>query len=200
MSTAQQLVTRAMRRLQAIDINSEPSSAEMSHGLDLLSELINAWRSQGIPSQGQTVTGDLTSGSDIVKNVDPSTYSLSKFLNVTGTGVPASTKVKDILSSTSFQLTADATEDGSAVTLTFAVLPVDVSLEGAIIALLAVRMSEDLGIPVSAKLQMDADRGWADILALMMQNIPSQFDGALTNVPSQRLAGVGLSSDGFTNG
>jgi hypothetical protein len=197
MSTAQQLVTRAMRRLQAIDINSEPSPAEMSHGLDLLSELINGWRSQGIPSQGQTVTGDLTSGSDIVCNIDPGTASIYKLLNVSGTGVPASTKVEDVLSATAIRLSADATADGAAVTLTFAILPVDVSIEGAVIALLAVRMSEDLGVPVSAKLQLDADRGWSDMLALMMPNIPAVFDPALTNMPSQRLAGTGLSLDDF---
>lgn len=194
MSTAQQLVTRAMRRLQAIDILSEPSAAEMTHGLAVLSEIINGWSADGIPTYGFTLTGNLTSGSKWVTDVCPNTDRLVKLLNVSGTGVAASSVISSVDGKYCFKLSSAATADGSGVTLTFAFLPVDVRVEGAIIALLAVRLSEDLGLPVSAKLQMDADRGWAGILASMLPDRPQQLDAAILNFPSQRTFGMGTGS------
>lgn len=179
MADSQVIVTRAFRRLQAIDITEQPSAAEMTHGLALLSEMINGWGAKGINSAPQAVTADVVSGSDRIRNVLPDTGELLIGVSVSGTGIPADATIRAVLTDTSFQLSTEATADAAATTLTFDFLPVPVKYEGAVVALLAVRLSEDLGLPVSAKLQMDSAEGWADILAGYLPDRKAQFDRAL---------------------
>lgn len=183
MATAQQLVTRAFRRLGAIDIAEEPSDTEMTHGLAVFSEVLNGWASLGIPTEDQTIVADVTDDDDVIDGLqDPyNTDRLGIGLNVAGTGIPASATVKDVLSRTAFKLSADPTATGSDITLTIAFLPMPVRYEGAAVALLAVRLSEDLGLPVSAKLQKDAEDGWHAILSGYLPDRLTEFDPALSN-------------------
>ena len=182
MATAQQLVTRALRRLQAIDINEEPSATEMTHGLAVFSEVLNGWGAKGIPTEDQSLVGDLTSGKDIVKRMDD-TGTLVKNLNVSGTGVPANATVKEVITNTSFQLSGNATANGAAATLTFVFLPIAVKYEGAAVALLAIRMKGDWGITLppelALELERDATDGWASLLAGYTPDRKVQVDRAL---------------------
>ncbi len=145
-ATAQTLVTRAFRRLQAIDINEQPSAAEMTHGLDLLEEIVDGFGSQGLQTATQTISGKRTADNNAVFEVgDISGVMIG--LNVSGTGIPTGTRVKEVVSATRFKMTADATADSES-DLTLSFLPVPAGYEGALIALLAVRLSEDLGLPL----------------------------------------------------
>lgn len=178
MSDASVLVTRAFRRLQAIDINEQPSATEMAHALDVMGEVMNGWDAQGISTGTFSVTGDTVSGSDTIKGVsDVSKVMIG--LNVSGTGIPADTRVKAVLSNTRFQLDDDATVGGGGVALTFDFLPMPEKYEGALVALLAVRLSEDLGLPVSAKLATDAADGWTTMLAGYIPDRKIRYDRAL---------------------
>lgn len=184
MSSAQALVTRAYRRLGAIDINEQPSAAEMTHGLDVMSEMVNGWQSEGISTQTFTRAGDLVDGEKTVKGLDTTedsdpSFPIQRGLNVSGTGVSANTVVADVLNATSFVMDSEAIADGADTELTFAFLPMPAALEGALVALLAVRLSEDTGKPVTAKLQMDADRGWNNILASYLPDRRPAMDPAL---------------------
>ncbi len=179
MAEASEIVTRAFRRLQAIDINEQPSAAEMTHGLAVMSEMVNGWGRQGIVTATQTITGNVTDDNDVVSGILPDTGNLLRGHNISGTGIAANTTIKDVLSDKSIRLSTDGTISGSAVSLTIAFLPVPASHEGAMVALLAVRLSEDLGLPVSARLDSDAREGWSDLLAAYMPDRKAKFDRAL---------------------
>lgn len=178
MAESREIVTRAFRRLQAIDINEQPSESEMTHGLAVLSEMVNGWASGGIVTETQTLECDVTSGSKIVKGLD-STANLLVGHRISGTGIPANATIAAVLTATAFEMNVEATADGADVSLTFEFLPMPVKYEGACIALLAVRMSEDVGLPVSAKLAADADAGWHAILSGYIPDRKTTFDRAL---------------------
>lgn len=177
MATAEQLVTRAYRRLQAIDINEEPSDTEMSHALDVMSEMVNGWNGS-VTTQTFTVTGDLTSGDDVVRNVSD-VGDIMIGLNVSGTGIAALTTVKEVQSGNTIRLSLAATSNLGSATLTITFLPIPAQFEGALVALLAVRLSEDIGLPVSPKLLMDSNGGWADILAGYIPDRKTVYDRGL---------------------
>lgn len=179
MSDAAVLVTRSYRRLQAIDINEQPSESEMTHGLAVMSEMVNGWSANGVTAETFTLVGDVVSGSALVRNLTSSARSLLIGLNVEGTGIPDGASVVEVVADRQFRLSAPATADAGAGTLTFEFLPMPVKYEGALVALLAVRLSEDVGKPVSAKLAMDAVDGWASILAGYIPDRKAAFDRAL---------------------
>ncbi len=179
-ATAQELVTRALRRLQAIDIMEEPSASEMTHGLAVFSELINGWTAHGITTETFTLTADTTDDDDTVKQVEEGVDKICIGLNVSGTGIPASTTVRDVITGTMFRISADATADGSDITLTFAFLPMPVRYEGAAVAMLARRLAPDLGLTLAADLERDAEAGWAAMLAGYIPDRTAQYDLGLT--------------------
>jgi len=179
MSDSADIVTRALRRLQAIDINEQPSASEMSHALNVMGEMVNGWTAKGINTTTQTLVGDVVSGDDRVRNITTDTSSILRNLTVTGTGIPTNAIVKEVITDTVFQLSAVATANAGAATLTFAFLPIAAAYEGALVALLAVRLSEDLGLPVSAKLQMDSVEGWSDLLSGYFPDRKVKFDRSI---------------------
>ncbi len=185
MTAATELVRRSFLRLQAIDINEQPSAAEAAHGLALLNEVIEGFGANGIEAGTQTLVCSFTNDNDIVTvdlgtaGVSPSTAGLMIGLNVTGDGMATGARVKDVRSSRAFQVNLPPTADGGAVSLVFGLLPVPTKYEGAIVALLAVRLSEDMGLPVSPKLQMDAAAGWASMLAGYLPDRKASFDRAM---------------------
>lgn len=193
MATAQDLVTRAIRRLQAIDMNEQPSAAEMSHGLDVLSELINAW-SMDIPAIAvRTMSADLTISDATVTLVDDTTTGLvedaqllADGLNVSGTGVPTGAYIKEITNKTQFELSAVATATGSSVVLTFSPIPFPVRHESGVVALLAVRLAGDFGLPdAPARVVEDAKNGWNALLADYITIPDAVYDAAVVQRPTE---------------
>jgi hypothetical protein len=180
MTDSADIVTRAFRRLQAIDIMEQPSAAEMSHGLNLMGEMVNGWTARGVNTTTHTVTGTVVDASARIREVQPDTGEILIGLNVSGTGIPANTTVKEVVTDHSFQLSADATANGSDITLTFAFLPVPAKYEGAMVALLAMRLKGDMGISLPADVYMDLKQdavdGWADILCGYFPDRKVKFD------------------------
>jgi hypothetical protein len=99
---------------------------------------------------------------------------------VSGTGIPADATIKAVLTDRSFQLNTEATASAGATALTFDFLPVPVKYEGAVVALLAMRIKGDMGISlppdVYADLKRDADDGWNGILAGYLPDRKARFD------------------------
>lgn len=185
MATAQDIVTRAFRRLQAIDLNEQPSAAEMTNGLAALSEMVNAWAADGIPTETQALTGTLVDDSPNITDLD-TTVNLAPGHNISGTGVPSGARIKSILSATSVAMTVDATASGSAVALTFALMPIDDRHQKAVVALLAVYMAGDSGYPdAPPRVVRDAEDGWNAILAHYIQTPTATYDAALVQTSSE---------------
>lgn len=179
MATAQEIVTRAFRRLQAIDLNEQPSAPEMTNGLAALSEMVNAWAADGIPTETQSLTGTVTEDSPNITDLD-TTVNLAPGHNISGTGIPSGARIKSILSATSVEMTVDATASGSAVALTFALMPIDDRHQKAVVALLAVYMAGDSGYPdAPPRVVEDARDGWNAILAHYIPTPSATYDAAL---------------------
>lgn len=180
MATAQQTVTRALRRLQAIDINEQPSASEMENGLAALAEMVNSWAADSIPTASQTLTGTTVDDSDVISDL-ASTVGLTRGFNVSGTGIPSGARIESVLSATSIQLDADATASGS-VSLTFALTPIDDRFQRALVAMLAVYMAGDSGLPdAPPRVVRDAEDGWSAILAHYLETPNTTYDEALRN-------------------
>lgn len=109
-ATTNQLVTRALRRLNVIPSGGTPSAEDLADGDEALTAMINAWEAEGL-------TGD--------------------------------------------------------------VLPLDARFEQAIVALLAVRLSEEYGKQPSAILMRDSQDGWSQISSAFFSVPASRFDSAI---------------------
>lgn len=178
MATAQEIVTRAYRRLGAIDLHEQPSDAEMSNGLSALSEMINGWEADGIPTATQTLTGTTTVDSPTIADLD-ATNLLAPGHNVSGAGIPSGARVRRIVSPTSVEMTMDATASAS-VSITFTLAPLDDRFQRAVVAMLAVYMASDAGLPEApSRVQRDAEEGWSAILAHYLQTPITTYDEGL---------------------
>lgn len=189
MATAEQTVLRAYLELGAIDIDTTTAtlrSALMSHGLDMLSRMINSWVADGVDVNIATAAITCTTAqySKILTDM-ASTTAVAPGMQISGTGIPASTLVESIVTTTSLQMTNEATADGT-VSLTFTQIPFDERFEDAVIALLAVRLSPSTRVPVSEALARFADNGWNQIQAAFVRAPVAQFDDALTSLSSTR--------------
>ena len=186
MSTSQDIVTRAYRRLGALDINSTPSAAMTSHGLAALNAMIDSWRSQGL-AINVTRTGSTTSGGAIITTITSpaTTVGLYVGMAVSGTGIASGIEILTVDTTTQITLTLAATATGT-VALTFNALPLPSEFEDAITALLAVRLSPDVGVEPSAILMRDANSGW-EALSAAYVNVPeASFDDMLASLSSNR--------------
>ena len=162
MATAQDIVTRACRALQAIDINEQPSPNEMQVGLDLLEAMIAEWASHNLNTVDRTLTGTTTLDSPEVTQVE--TETLAKGMNVSGTGIPAAARIQSIDHRRgTVTLTANATASAT-VPLIFTLLPFEAKYEQGVIALLALQFAPQLGIDnIPGMVARNADRGWSAI-------------------------------------
>ena len=160
MATAQVIVTFAYRALQAIDINEQPSPNEMQVSLDTLNTMIAAWAAKNLSVTDQTLDG--TTGLDSPDVTSIETDLLAKGMNVSGSGIPASTRIKAIdHRSSSITLTANATASAT-VSLFFTVLPFEAKFEQGVIALLALQLAPQIGIDnIPAMVGRNADQGWS---------------------------------------
>ena len=184
MATAQEIVTRAYRRLQAIDLNEQPTEAEMTNGLAALSEMVNAWAVHGIQTETQTLAATVTDDSAILSNLD-TTANISPGLNIAGTGIASGARIKRILSPTTLEMTADATADGTAVSCSFSLMPIDDRHQRAVVAMLAVYMAGDSGLlDAPPRVVQDAIEGEQAILAHYIQTPIAEYDRALAPLRS----------------
>lgn len=181
MSTTEEIVIAAFRAVNAIDINEATCSpAEMTEGIRRLNAMVGGWGAQGMATVGHSFTGTTTNGSAEITELE-STSRLAPGLNISGTGIPASTRILSIDSPTQITLDAEATADGSDVTLTVTPIPFEAKFEDAVIALLAMRLAvapEDIPPWVVEA----ADMGWKALQANFMHVPTAQLDNGLLHM------------------
>jgi hypothetical protein len=169
-ATAQDIVTRAFRALSAIDINEQPTPNEAQVGLDSLEAMIAAWGT-GLNVADQTLTGTTALDSPEVADID--TTGLSRGFNVSGTGIPAATRIKSIDAANSkIVLTANATASGTS-SLIFTLLPFEAKHEQGVIALLALQLAPQVPVDnIPAMVVRNAQNGMASIRAQFFPRVP----------------------------
>lgn len=185
MASAEQIVTRAFKRLSLIEANESVSAADLQHGLSALNEMISSWAADGLATADQTETGRVTDGDTVIREIDVSKLAIGMF--VSGDGIPSGAVIDDIGTPNSLILSQAATASGAEVSLTFTALPFDASLEAGVVALLAVRLAEDYGKSPGPILMRDADRGEKQLQAAFLHVPKARFDIALTRTPSQSM-------------
>ncbi len=192
MATTQEIITRALRRIRVVGINATPSASLSAHALTALNAMIAAWVREGLRTEDMVLTGDTTSGSKKVTGLadsDNEPYNSNNLfvgMHVSGTGIAASTRILSIESTDEVKLDTNATASGSDVSLTFTAIPLDDSLEQAITALLAVRLSEDFGKQVGPVLAADANDAKTIMAGYMWNDVDQELDLALLRNPSSR--------------
>jgi hypothetical protein len=181
MATAQEIVTRAFRALQAIDINEQPTPNEAQVGLDTLEAMIADWATHNLNTVDQTLGGTTAAGSPEVTQVE--TEALARGMNVFGTGIPDAARIKSIdHRRKTVTLTINATASGT-VSLIFTLLPFEARYEQGVTALLALQLAPLLGIDnIPGMVTRNAVKGWQAIFAnfyripLSGSDLPRQED------------------------
>lgn len=192
MATTQDVITRAYRRLRMIGIADDTPPAELSkHALATLNAMMAAWAGSGMSTDDQVLTGDTALDSKVVTGLNDTdnpvnTNALVVGMSVSGTGIAASTRIQSIDTWDQITLDTAATANGSDVSLTFTIFPLDDSLEAALVAVLAVRLSEDFGRTVGPVLARDAAHGEAQLAGAFFRIPATTFDDTIIRIPSGR--------------
>jgi len=200
--TFRSIATRALRRIRMVGIVESPASELMDHALDVFNDMLSGWE-RGLETKTITIIGNTQNGERTITDLDNSTNlynarDIAPGMNISGTGIAASTTVFSVDSKDEITLDTAATASGTGVSLTFTAVPFDASLTEAMVSVLAVRLAEDFGQSVGPILARDARRGQAEIDGAYLY-IPTtdQVDRALVEVPSSRFYD---GSDDIVNG
>ena len=203
MATIRTLVTRALRRLNEIASDETPTAEDASAGLDALNDMIAEWVLSSVNMRCPTWTLDNTfygfippDGIDVgVLDVlaDQGTWNASTNTPTLASGsgtqgyfyrvsVAGSTALDDVAS---WSVNDYAVYDGAE----WLKSQPSRAHEGAIVALLAVRLAADYGHEPSPLVLRDADNGWTGLLSRFVLPPKATFDAALINLPSRRFYG-----------
>lgn len=192
MATTQEIITKALRRIRVIGLLEEPPAEYSTHTLAALNGLLASWSARGWATDNQSLAANYTNGSKVVTGLSATanrvdTSGLVVNMYVSGTGIPTGARIQSIDSSDQITLDVAATANGAAATLEFTILPLDDSLEHALVAVLAVRVAEEFGAGIGPVLARDAREG-EDMLAGALMRIPyTSFDDALIITPGSRI-------------
>ena len=191
--TTAEIVAEAFKAINAIDINEAVASpAETAVATGRYTRMVAGWEAQGLNVGTVAMAATTTNGSAEV--TFETTEKLAPGLNISGTGIPASTRILSVDSRTKITMTAAATASGTP-TLTFTALPFQDKFEPGIVALLAQRLAvapED----VPPWVNEEARIGWQALCANFMLVLPAQLDNMLTNMTqSNPLSGVILGNE-----
>jgi len=200
MATTQHIITRALRRIRVVGMIEDTPSEYSAVALDAFNDMISGWEN-GLQTVTRTFTGDTTSGGYQITGIEEplevySAYDIPLKSNISGTGIASGATVVQINSVSELKMSAVATASGTAVSLTFNVVPFDDSLTEALISTLALRMTDEFGVTPTASLVAAATQGQAEIDGALMY-VPRRnvLDRALVRVPSSRYYD-GVGTDG----
>lgn len=200
MATAREIVERALKRVGVLDAGENASASDLADGLTALNEMLYAWKGDGVDIAHQGFAASDT----FVWFVPPADMKSAVLFSLayqgtwnastnsptlaTGTGTEGylykvstagSTTLDDV---TSWSANDFAIFDGRDWLKGQSSTPYD----GAVVALLGVRLAEEYGEDVGPILARDADSGWRRIQAQFVRPDVAIFDTALVRVPSQR--------------
>lgn len=205
MATVRDIITRTYKRLRVIAEGETPSASAMSDGLDALNDMIYSWATDGVDvlSQGFALNDTfvfwvppkvIDEAQNTSTVADSCTYagtwnaSTNTPTLTGGNGTSGTVYKVSVAGSTALDaLTSYAVGD-------FIVFNGTRWLKGlssnrhtqSVVALLAVRMARDFGTDVPDTVFVDANDGWARILADYIKVPDASYDKALTRLPSRR--------------
>lgn len=203
MATVLDICTRALRRGRVIDALATPSAADAVVARDALNEMLQTWQAQSCNMllQADFALADtfalfippLDADSDTIQALsyrgtwDASANSPAL---ASGTGTEGyaykvttagSTTLDDV---TSWALNDYAVFDG----VSWLKSVNSQRLEGAVVALLTKRLSDDFGYEITQQLATDAAQGWYRVLSYYVKPPTATIDQGLRQMPSRTLA------------
>lgn len=203
MTTVNDMITRAHRRLAVIDINASLSSTEAATGLQAFNDMLYSWQSMGCNLLLQSDFALSDTFYLFVPPLDADSDTI-KVLSYRGTW-DASANSPTLASSTGTEGYAYRVTTAGSTTLddvtSWAVNDYAVydgqdwlksvnsrQFEAAVIALLAMRLADEYGVQSAPTLVQDARRGWLSIQSYYVKPDAATFDAAIRHVPSRTFA------------
>jgi hypothetical protein len=202
MSTAQEVCTRALRRMQAIDSLHSASAEEARDALAALNEMLYNWKALGVDLllQAEFAASDtfvfwvppVSLASDVIDGLsyrgvwNASTNSPSL---ATGTGTEGYVYKVDVAGSTTLDDVSSWSVNDFAVFDGTDWLKGESSeiLKAPVIAMLARRLCDDFSMPVPAGVASDAVTGWHTVQSYYVKPPVASFEQGLRAVPSRTL-------------
>jgi len=211
MATVQALVTRALRRIGVVDALQSPSSEDSAAGLAALNEMIDGWAGEAVDvKHRQVFTSGFVLSDTFWMFIPPSGCSWSTVYTMTYGGTwNASTNSPTLADGTGTLGTfyRVATAGGTDLDDVTGAWVVDDSLilgrldntsddvwlkgrhpvgyEGAVVAMLALRLTDEYGITPQPMLVADASSGWGRIAAAYVIPAPATYDAAVVSTPNR---------------
>lgn len=200
MTTALDIVTRALRGLAVLDATETPSAEDGANALDHLNDMMFEWAASGVNLNHSA----LTLASTFIFMVPPRVCDADVIeaasnrgswdANANSPTLAGATGTKGYYyrvttagSTTLDDVTSWSADDYALYTGTEWVKALNSRrFDGGIAALLAVRMAPDYGIEPSAPLVARAANAWSAIQAAFVRAPKSAYDRALTDTPSRR--------------
>ena len=187
MSTALQIVNRALRRINIIEPGASVEGTELADAMDTLALMVSSWATKGVvinlvgtvplwqPDTAYVCGNQVANNGGVYTVVSP------------GTSAPSGGPTGQGQSVTDDPNNYQGISDGT-VTWSFTGTqgPIDPSLERGFTDLLAIELCPDYGVEPSAGLMQSAKNGWRSILAFYIQAPNADLDLAVKQVPSQR--------------
>ncbi len=199
MATARNIVERALKRAALSNATENASGADLSDGLTALNEMMYGWKAVGVDIAHQELAASDTFSffvpPDAMKSAVLQSLSYQGTWNAstnspaltTGNGTEGylykvsaagSTKLDDV---TSWAAGDFAIFDGADWLKSQSSAP----FEGAVVALLAVRICEDYGAQPGPILMRDANNGWLNIMSKFVRPDTAIYDRVLRKMPGQ---------------
>lgn len=202
MATTRNIIIRALKRAAVIDAGEGGSASadDITDGLATLNEMMFAWRGQGVDIAHQT----LALSDEFVWFVPPAAMKSAVLFDLSYRGTwNASTNSPALATGTGTSGYLYKVSTGGSTTLDdvtswsandYAIFDgrdwlkgqSSAMFDGAVVALLAMRIAEEYGSAPGPVLVADAKNGWAMIQAQFVRPDTVIFDTALVRVPSQR--------------
>lgn len=199
MPTVRTICTRALRRLGVVDLLNDPSAEEASTALAALNDMMHAWRSKSVDVFHVSYTLDNTFSFFVPPTeIDGRVHNAitNKGTWNASTNSPAlSTGVGTIGDTYKVSVAGATTLDGvtSWAAGDYAVFDGVVwrkgedsqRFEGGVIAMLAVRVADEMGVQPPASLTAASLSAWSSIRSAFITPPLAQFDSGLVRVPSR---------------
>ncbi|MFZ4748116.1 MAG: hypothetical protein ACOYLK_14710 [Sphingomonas sp.] len=200
MATVSAIIDRALKRAGVLDAGENASGADLADALTALNEIMRGWKGENVDIAHQDFVAadtfvwfvppaDMKSAvlADLsyqgAWNASTNTPTLASATGTSGylykVSVAGSTTLDDV---TSWSLNDFAIYDGTE----WLKGQSSTTYDGAVVAILAMRVLEDFGGTPGPILSRDADMGWRRIMAQFVRPDVAIFDSALLRVPSKR--------------
>lgn len=203
MTTVREICTRAIKRLNIVDVLETPTAQDMVSALDMLNEMMWGWHSNGVNTlmQADWALDDTFAFFVPPLELEASTISALSYRGTwnASTNSPAlatsvgtagyAYKVSDAGSTTLDDVTSWAVNDYAVFDGLKWLKSIDSTrLHGAVVANLALRLGEEFAKEPTQRLVASAADGWFTLHGYYVKPPKAGFDSALISMPSRTAA------------